>query len=90
MQIDMKRVEPEINMDRFYCIDVTKDLFGVHGIHRQWGRSGSWGHHRRDSYDTEFEARNAMSKLVKNKLKRGYAINQSFSKKGHIECQKTS
>jgi len=37
MQIDMKRVDPEINMDRFYCVEFTKDLFGAHGIHRQWG-----------------------------------------------------
>lgn len=28
MQIDMKRVDPEANMDRFYSIGLTKDLFG--------------------------------------------------------------
>ena len=48
MQVDMKRVEPECNMDRFYCVELTKDLFGVHGIHRLWGRNGSWGRHRLD------------------------------------------
>ncbi len=36
MQIDLKRVDPEINMDRFYCVELTKDLFGAYGIHRQW------------------------------------------------------
>jgi len=90
MQIDMKRIDPEINMDRFYCVELTKDLFGVHGIHRQWGRSGSWGRDLRVSYDTELEAQSAMSKLIKDKFKRGYTINQSSSKIGPTQCQKTS
>ena len=75
MQIDMKRVDPEINMDRFYCVELTKDLFGVYGIHRQWGRSGSWGRRLRATYKTELEAQCAMSKLVKRKLTRGYTTN---------------
>jgi len=77
MQIDMKRIDPELNMDRFYCVEITKNLFGDHGVHRQWGRSGSWGRHRRDWYDTELEAQSAMSKLVKDKLARGYFLNMT-------------
>jgi predicted DNA-binding WGR domain protein len=76
MQIDMKRVDPEINMDRFYCVELTKDLFGVYGIHRQWGRSGSWGHHRLDWCGTEFEAESALSELVSLKLARGYLLKE--------------
>jgi predicted DNA-binding WGR domain protein len=41
MQIDMKRVDPEANMDRFYSVGLTRDLFGDHGVYRQWGRSGT-------------------------------------------------
>ncbi|OUS06232.1 hypothetical protein A9Q96_09600 [Rhodobacterales bacterium 52_120_T64] len=79
MQIDMKRVDPEINMDRFYCVELTKDLFGVYGILRQRGRSGSWGHRLRVAYKTELEAQCAFSKLVKGKLTRGYTINHSLN-----------
>ena len=43
MQIDMKRVDPECNMDRFYSVQLTQGLFGDHGVHRQWGRRGTWG-----------------------------------------------
>lgn len=37
MQIDMRRVDPSLNMNRFYSVELTKDLFGQHGVHRQWG-----------------------------------------------------
>jgi predicted DNA-binding WGR domain protein len=74
MQIDMKHIDPRLNMDRFYCVELTKDLFGEHGVHRQWGRNGVWCRNRRDWYDTELDAQRAMSKLVKEKLGRGYLL----------------
>lgn len=74
MQIYMKRVDPECNMDRFYSVQLTQSLFGDHGVHRQWGRRGTWGRHRLDWYETEFEAENALSDLVRQKLVRGYLL----------------
>jgi predicted DNA-binding WGR domain protein len=79
MQIDMKRIDPELNMDRFYCVELEQDLFDDHRFHRQWGRRGSWGSHRRDWYETKLEAQNAMSKLVKQKLARGYTLNEPIN-----------
>ncbi|MGC1505810.1 MAG: WGR domain-containing protein [Sulfitobacter sp.] len=84
MQIDMKRVDPEANVDRFYSVGLTEDLFGDHGVYRQWGRSGTWGRHRRDWYDTELEAQSAMSDLVREKLMRGYAT--SLPSNPQIRC----
>jgi len=46
MQIDMRRVDPSVNMNRFYSVELTKDLFGHIGVHRQWGRFGTWGRHQ--------------------------------------------
>ena len=43
MQIDMRRIDPSLNMNRFYSVGLTKDLFGQHGVHRQWGRFGYLG-----------------------------------------------
>ncbi|MEP4989814.1 MAG: WGR domain-containing protein [Paracoccaceae bacterium] len=74
MQIDMRRIDPSLNLNRFYSMELTKDLFGQHGVHRQWGRFGTWGRHRHDWYATKNEAVSAPSKLVKQKLARGYLI----------------
>ena len=74
MQIDMRRIDPALNMNRFYSVGLTKDLFGQHGVHRQWGRFGTWGRHCHDWYRTQTEAETALSDLVKQKLARGYLI----------------
>ena len=74
MQIDMRRIDPSRNMNRLYSMELTKDLFGQHGVHRQWGRFGTWGRHRHDWYATEPEAESALTDLVKQKLARGYLI----------------
>ncbi|PCH51275.1 MAG: hypothetical protein COC17_01260 [Hyphomicrobiales bacterium] len=43
MAIEMMRVDPECNMDRFYKIELTKDLISDHSVHRQWARRGTKG-----------------------------------------------
>lgn len=79
MQIDMRRIDHSLNMSRFYSVELTNDLFDQHGVHRQWGRFGTWGRHRRDWYATQTEAESALSDLVKQKLARGYLIKLSVS-----------
>lgn len=74
MQIDMRRIDPPLNLNRFYSVGLTKDLFGQHGVHRQWSRSGTWGRHRHDWQRTQTEAETALFDLVKQKLARGYLI----------------
>lgn len=74
MQIDMKRVDRSCNMDRFYSVQVLKDLFGEHCVLRQWGRRGTRGQSLMNSYRTEDEAEGAVSKLIKQKLGRGYRL----------------
>lgn len=72
MRIEMIRVDPGVNMDRFYCVQLTTGLFGDFGVQRRWGRCGTYGRQRLDWYEGEPEAAAALSKLVKQKLKRGY------------------
>ena len=79
MQIDMRRIDPSLNMNRFYSVGLIKDLFGQHGVHRQWGRFGTWGRHCHDWYRTQTEAETALSDLVKQKLARGYLIKLTAS-----------
>ncbi len=79
MQIDMRRVDPSVNMNRFYSVELTKDLFGHIGVHRQWGRFGTWGRHRHDWFTSKTEAEYALSDLVKQKLARGYLLKLTSS-----------
>ena len=73
----MCRIDPSINMNRFYSVELTKDLFGDHGVHRHWGRFGTWGRHRCDWYTSQTEAERTLSDLVKQKLAGGYLLKLS-------------
>ncbi|MCT4575718.1 WGR domain-containing protein [Donghicola sp.] len=73
MRVDLARTDPDVNMNRFYYVQLTKGIFGDAGVERFWGRRGTSGRHRLDWYQSEMDASSAMTKLVKAKLKRGYA-----------------
>jgi predicted DNA-binding WGR domain protein len=72
MRIDLARTDPDVNMDRFYHVELTDGLFDVAGVERVWGRRGTRGRHRVDWYTSHIEAVSAMSALVKEKKARGY------------------
>ncbi|WP_339106926.1 WGR domain-containing protein [Roseovarius rhodophyticola] len=74
MRIDMTRVDPDANMDRFYCVQLTESLFGEIGVERQWGRRRTHGRRRLDWYRGDAEAKIALSNLVNEKLSRGYHL----------------
>lgn len=68
----LHRIDPDLNMARFYRIEVTPDLFGQIIVERRWGRIGSRGQHRMASYATTFSAEAAVCALVRAKERRGY------------------
>ena len=74
MRVDMARVDPDANMDRFYYIQLTQSPFGDVGVERQWGRHRTCGQRRLDWYVDEHEAQSALLDLVKAKLSRGYLL----------------
>ncbi len=37
----LHRIDPDANMARFYCIDLTPTLFGEITVLRHWGRIGT-------------------------------------------------
>ena len=61
------------NVSRFYLIQVVPSLFGQWGVLREWGRIGQPGTVRQDWYGDEAQAQAASSKLLTQKLKRGYS-----------------
>nr|WP_299831959.1 WGR domain-containing protein [uncultured Roseobacter sp.] len=72
----MARVDSDVNMDRFYSVQLTQSLFGDVGVERQWGRRRTRGRRRLDWYGNEQDAKSALSDLVKAKLSRGYFLKQ--------------
>lgn len=67
----MTRVDLGANMDRFYCVQSTRSLFGEFGVERQWGRRRTRGRRRLDWHGDELQAMSAFSDLVREKLSRG-------------------
>jgi predicted DNA-binding WGR domain protein len=66
------RTDPTRNIDRFYIVDVTPTLFGEWAVLREWGRRGSPGTVRLDSYRRRDEAQIAMCRVIKRRRQRGY------------------
>jgi predicted DNA-binding WGR domain protein len=46
----LTRTDPTCNINRFYVVDITPMLFGQWVVLREWGRRGSPGTLRLDSY----------------------------------------
>lgn len=70
----LHRVDPDLNMARFYRIEVLPDLFGEVIVERRWGRIGSRGQRRTASYRSTSSAEAAASRLIRAKERRGYVV----------------
>lgn len=68
----LHRIDPDLNMARFYRVELTADLFGQVIVERRWGRIGSRGQHQLASYPSTSLAEAAASALVRVKERRGY------------------
>jgi predicted DNA-binding WGR domain protein len=67
------RRDPARCMHRFYVMRVARDLFGGWALLREWGRVGSPGRFRSDSFADEDGARAALERLARRKRRKGYA-----------------
>lgn len=68
----LHRVDPDLNMARYYRVEVLPDLFGEIIVERRWGRIGGRGQCRAASYATINLAEAAASRLIGAKERRGY------------------
>lgn len=71
--VQLKRVDPSCNMNRFYRMSVQPDLFGGSSLIREWGRIGCRGQILIEQHPDEGQAINALMKLARTKQRRGYA-----------------
>lgn len=72
------------DVPQYYSVQLTLGLFGDFGIERHWGRIGTWGQTRLDWFSTECEAEAALSRLVHQKLTKGYVLKSSVSRASFI------
>lgn len=70
--VDLRRIDPSLNMRRFYRMSVQPDLFGGVSLVREWGRIGYRGQMLVQQHDDEGRAVNALMKLSAIKKRRGY------------------
>lgn len=68
----LHRVDPSVNMARFYALSLENFLFGDILLVRRWGRIGTHGRVRFDWFDNPAEAANEITRIATVKARRGY------------------
>jgi len=68
----LHRVDPSVNMRRFYTISLENSLFGDILLVRSWGRIGTRGRVRFDWFDNPTDAANELTRIASVKARRGY------------------
>jgi predicted DNA-binding WGR domain protein len=68
----LTRIDPTRNINRFYVVQVMPTLFGDWTVMREWGRRGSPGTVRLNSYERRNEAETAERHIIKRRLAHGY------------------
>lgn len=72
--IRLSRVDPALNMNRFYRMAVQRDLFGGASLIRVWGRSGTAGRQKIETHVDEGRAVSALMTLAQHKRRWGYNL----------------
>ena len=77
--VHLNRIDPDRNMARFYRVDVTPNLFGEASVLRSWGRIGTWGRMRIETFASTETAEFNANHIVRAKMRRGYSAVASSS-----------
>ncbi|MDE3028555.1 MAG: WGR domain-containing protein [Paracoccaceae bacterium] len=70
--IHLQRVNPALNMARFYRLSVQPTLFGETSLMRCWGRIGTRGQGMMETFTDPGAAAAALTRLAAQKRRRGY------------------
>ena len=70
--IHLQRVDPALNMARFYRLSVQPTLFGEASLLRCWGRIGTRGQDMMETFADPDAAASALTRLAAQKRRRGY------------------
>lgn len=73
-ELQLKRIDPERNMRRFYRMSVQGELFGGASLVREWGRIGFRGRMLIEQHADEGSAVTALLHHAAVKRRRGYSV----------------
>jgi predicted DNA-binding WGR domain protein len=62
------------NRHRFYMLRVSRTLFDEWSLLREWGRIGSPGRVRHETFETEQQARDAERIIMRMRQRHGYEL----------------
>ncbi|MGO4562149.1 WGR domain-containing protein [Rhizobiales bacterium 3FA27D7] len=68
--VHLRRIDPSRNMRRFYTLAIQPTLFGGASVIRNWGRIGTSGQSKMETFDSDDDA--AAVRLERTKRRRGY------------------
>jgi predicted DNA-binding WGR domain protein len=68
----LERVDAERNMARFYCLSVQPTLFGEFSLIRCWGRIGTGGRDKIETFEHSDHVAVASHRIELQKRRRGY------------------
>lgn len=71
--LHLRRIDVARNMRRFYMLSIQPTLFGGVSLIRNWGRMGTNGQVKLETFENSEDAEEAFGRLVRSKLRRGYA-----------------
>ncbi|HAT50188.1 MAG: WGR domain-containing protein [Nitrospirae bacterium] len=74
MKAYLQKINPQSGEVWFYSIQIQRDLLGEWQIIREWGRSGSSGTVRRQTFDNLDPAMENMDLLVDQLREKGYKV----------------
>ncbi|TCM51096.1 putative DNA-binding WGR domain protein [Rhizobium sp. PP-F2F-G48] len=70
--LHLTRMDPARNMARFYMLALQPTLFGGVSVIRNWGRIGTRGQAKIETYDDGETAEDARNRIENTKRRRGY------------------
>lgn len=70
--VHLRRIDPLLNMRRFYGLSIQLTLFGGASLVRNWGRIGTGGQSMMETFDAPTDAEGALTGLERAKRRRGY------------------
>lgn len=70
--IHFHRIDPVINMHRFYSLSIQPTLCGGASVVRNWGRIGCHGRAMIQTFEALEDARSELYRIVAAKLRKGY------------------
>lgn len=74
MRVFLRKTNIGKNMDRYYSVETTPNLFGHYVVERHCGRRGTSGQSKTDWFDDLDQALQATECIANKKRKRGYTL----------------